>query len=184
MRDDIVTLGYARKPARVSAVARWSEPVALAAFVLLVVAFVVPALWPPKCRGVKRQLAAAAVGPNSPISSAVNMFEFDTGRLPNKLTELVNRPNDVRTAIKWGGPYMCSSRGLLDPWRRPYQYRLRIKPGGLGYALWSMGKDGVAGTKDDIKSGDDARRRTLAGPAAAATVGSLDISCTLPPSCP
>jgi general secretion pathway protein G len=99
----------------------------------------------------------AAVGPNAPLATSIDMFEFDTGRLPNKLDELVTRPDDVRIANQWGGPYIRSGRGLLDPWGRPYRYGPPNRRCQSSFALWSMGPDGSSGTADDIANWDDDR---------------------------
>jgi hypothetical protein len=42
-------------------------------------------------------------------------------------------------------------RSPLDPWDRPYQYRLEVVDGGETQPVVScMGRDGVAGTEDDL----------------------------------
>lgn len=50
----------------------------------------------------------------------------------------------------WQGPYLETSRELLDPWKNDYRY---VSPGGHNpdsYDLWSNGPDGLFGTADDV----------------------------------
>lgn len=70
------------------------------------------------------------------LSMAVDEFYLDTGRAPNSLRELVERPSNARN---WNGPYVNASN-LNDPWDRPYEYRY---PGRhRGYDIFSPGVDG------------------------------------------
>jgi general secretion pathway protein G len=57
------------------------------------------------------------------LSSAVDAFMLDVGRLPTQsegLKALVTAPSD---AASWDGPYIKKSASLIDPWGRPYLYR-------------------------------------------------------------
>lgn len=76
------------------------------------------------------------------LEKALDQYRLDTGRYPGMdagLDALVNRPQNEP---KWNGPYLRKAVPL-DPWGRPYQYRV---PGEKGdYDLISFGKDGSAG---------------------------------------
>ena len=75
------------------------------------------------------------------IEKAVEMFNYDYGRLPESLDDLVNRPADVPEE-EWNPPAL-KAKDLLDPWGREYLY---VSPGEHGpYDLSSFGADGVAG---------------------------------------
>ncbi|HVL34600.1 MAG TPA: type II secretion system major pseudopilin GspG [Burkholderiales bacterium] len=76
------------------------------------------------------------------LEKALDQYRLDTGRYPSAelgLAALVERP---ASEPKWAGPYLRRSVPL-DPWGRPYVYRL---PGEKGdFDLLSYGKDGRAG---------------------------------------
>ena len=74
-----------------------------------------------------------------------------TGGYPKSgdLEALVNQPSNV---TNWRGPYLKSIP--LDPWGNPYTYDYPGKHNPNGYDLLSNGKDGRAGTDDDINNWD------------------------------
>jgi general secretion pathway protein G len=76
------------------------------------------------------------------LGKAVDQYRLDTGHFPSAeigLSALVLRPANEP---KWAGPYLRSDVPL-DPWGRPYVYRM---PGDRGdYDLVSYGKDGQPG---------------------------------------
>ena len=77
----------------------------------------------------------------SVIEQAVSMFQYDYGRFPQTLDELVNQPADI-DAQKWNPPTL-KAKDLLDPWDRTFGYRV---PGNNGlFDLYSLGADGVEG---------------------------------------
>jgi general secretion pathway protein G len=76
------------------------------------------------------------------LEKALDQYRLDTGHYPSAelgLDALINRPaNEPR----WNGPYL-RKRVPLDPWGRPYLYRI---PGEKGeFDLVSYGKDGQPG---------------------------------------
>jgi general secretion pathway protein G len=77
---------------------------------------------------------------------ALASYRLDVGSFPSNeegLNALVQKPS---TAAKWNGPYL-SKAVPLDPWGRPYIYRV---PGPRGdYDLLSYGKDGQPGGTGD-----------------------------------
>jgi len=122
----------------------------------LLAAFVVPAV---TAQGLRAQikLAEAAVGDNSPLSTGVDGFKFDTGQWPEELKYLVDKPDDDDIAEKWGGPYIKSLKGLNDPWGREYEYEAPGDHNENSYDIWSLGPDGVDGNEDDIVNWEDDR---------------------------
>ena len=84
------------------------------------------------------------------LGGAVDRFEIDTGRLPTAaegLGALRDRPPRL---VRWRGPYI-KRYPVLDPWGRPYVYRVGVPGGGRQeFQVFSLGPDGKQGTADDI----------------------------------
>jgi general secretion pathway protein G len=83
------------------------------------------------------------------LEKALDQFRLDTGRYPNTeqgLAALVARPSD---APRWDGPYLRKAVPL-DPWGRPYVYRLAAA-GGADFELLSYGRDGQPGGSGDAE---------------------------------
>jgi general secretion pathway protein G len=81
------------------------------------------------------------------LSSAVDAFLLDVGRVPTDsegLQALLTQPSD---AASWDGPYTKKSASLIDPWGRPYLYR---SPGRHGdYDIYTLGADQREGGEGD-----------------------------------
>lgn len=80
-------------------------------------------------------------------------YRMDLGSFPSQaqgLSALELPPADKALAAKWQGPYIDSSKELLDPWKQPYHYRFPGLHNPQGYDVWSSGPDGQSGTADDI----------------------------------
>lgn len=77
------------------------------------------------------------------LESNLDLFRLDVGRYPSQqegLAALVERPPG---AERWNGPYVKKREMLLDPWGRPYLYRV---PGEHGeYDLYTLGADNAPG---------------------------------------
>lgn len=76
------------------------------------------------------------------LSSAVEAFQSDVGRLPTQregLTALIREPGGVEG---WAGPY-ARSTSLKDPWGRPVMYSVDV--GGQTFLVQSLGADGKVG---------------------------------------
>ena len=80
------------------------------------------------------------------LSKALDQYRLDTGHYPSTeqgLAALNAAPSDE---AKWQGPYLQKAVPD-DPWGRSYLYQY---PGEHGeYDIWSLGKDGRAGGKDE-----------------------------------
>ncbi len=83
------------------------------------------------------------------LSSALELFRLDVGRYPTQaegLGALVTAPS---AAGGWNGPYMPKAQALIDPWTRPYLYRV---PGRHGEAdVYSLGSDNAEGGSGEAK---------------------------------
>jgi general secretion pathway protein G len=77
------------------------------------------------------------------LSAGLDFYHVDLGHFPTQeqgLKALLERPENEP---KWDGPYVKRDASLLDPWGRPYLYRV---PGQHGaYDLYSLGADGKEG---------------------------------------
>jgi general secretion pathway protein G len=79
----------------------------------------------------------------SSISTALELYALDNGGFPPQpigLSGLVTQPTNTP---RWKGPYLKRAEGLLDPWGRPYQYRM---PGRSGQPdVFTLGRDNAPG---------------------------------------
>lgn len=76
------------------------------------------------------------------IESALILFFGDTGNVPARLKDLVEKPGTAG----WQGPYLAAGTNFMDPYGRPYQYRRKKTPGGKEYIeLSTFGLIGAAG---------------------------------------
>jgi general secretion pathway protein G len=74
------------------------------------------------------------------ISTGVDLYRLEVGKLPPDLDALVSRPSGVE---RWNGPYLRKKSVPKDPWGNPFQYRV---PGEHGdFDLYSLGADGLEG---------------------------------------
>jgi general secretion pathway protein G len=85
------------------------------------------------------------------IDTPLLTYKMNTGSYPTTeqgLQSLITAPEGVSG---WKGPYLTTADVPKDPWGHPYQYEYpsqKVTTG--GYAVWSMGPDGMNGTADDI----------------------------------
>jgi general secretion pathway protein G len=77
------------------------------------------------------------------ISTALDTYALDNGGYPPPqvgLNALVQQPQGT---MRWSGPYLTKAEGLIDPWGRPYQYRV---PGRTGaFDVFTLGRDNAPG---------------------------------------
>ena len=78
----------------------------------------------------------------SGISTAIKLYEVDTGRFPPSLQSLVSSDG----APNWSGPYV-DAEALLDPWGVEFTYS---SSGGARFKVSSAGPDMAHGGGDDI----------------------------------
>ena len=79
------------------------------------------------------------------IKTALDAFEVDNGIYPKNVQDLLQQPNGT---TNWHGPYL--DKLPVDPWGSKYIYEYPGKHNTNAYDLFSVGKDGKAGTGDDI----------------------------------
>ena len=82
--------------------------------------------------------------------TTLSLYELDTGAYPTTeqgLQVLVARPANNPN---WKGPYVDSGKIKNDPWSHPYMYRYPGMRNPTGFDLYSLGRDGMENTDDDI----------------------------------
>lgn len=83
------------------------------------------------------------------IAGALQIFKLDAGRYPSQEEGLIALQQAPTGAGGWNGPYLARQTKFLDPWGRPYLYRLPVQ--GADFEIQSLGADGREGG-----SGEDA----------------------------
>ncbi len=97
-------------------------------------------------RGEEARVQAARADINGGIAAALDMYELDNGKYPEKLDDLVKDPGSVKN---WRGPYV--KKGLpKDPWGTAYVYKNPGSQNTTMYDLYSPGPDGADNTEDDV----------------------------------
>ncbi|HPF38901.1 MAG TPA: type II secretion system protein GspG [Phycisphaerae bacterium] len=98
------------------------------------------------------------INPNGSLAQGIDLFHLNMGRLPRSLDELLRINDDDPARAAWTGPYVKDAAMLLDPWRRPYRYRIVGPLTRRDYLLWSAGPNGIDESSDgDHDFGDDLR---------------------------
>ena len=88
------------------------------------------------------QVAAARAGVGA-VSTAIDLYETDNGKLPESLQNLITKGSEPNR----NGAYIRKAEGLKDPWGVEYQF---TKQGNV-YTVASAGPDGSFGSADDVK---------------------------------
>lgn len=112
----------------------------------------------PKFTGRAEQAMAAAARADIMVNipTALDLYELDNGFYPTTeqgLAALRIQPTTSPLPAKWNGPYI--RRKPIDPWGNPYHYESPGIHNPTGYDLYSFGKDGVEGGKDDINNWEE-----------------------------
>jgi general secretion pathway protein G len=73
----------------------------------------------------------------------VELYALDNGGYPSQQVGLNGLMQPPPGAVRWAGPYLKKAEGLIDPWGRPYQYRV---PGRNGsFEIFTLGRDNTPG---------------------------------------
>ena|ERR1039457_1425484 len=102
-------------------------------------------------RSEDAKIAIAQSDINSNIALALKLYETDNGFYPTTeqgLAALITRSTTNPMPLNWKGPYL--ERNSIDPWKNPYQYKCPGTHNSASYDLYSLGKDGVEGSADNI----------------------------------
>ena len=102
-------------------------------------------------RSEQARIAIAQADVNSNIGMALKLYELDNRNFPTTgqgLKALISKPSTTPGAVNWNGPYL--EKDPRDSWGNPYQYKCPGVHNPEGYDLYSLGKDGMEGTEDDV----------------------------------
>lgn len=77
------------------------------------------------------------------ISSALELYALDNGGFPAQQVGLGALMQAPAGAPRWSGPYLKKAEGLVDPWGRPYQYRIPGKA--QPFEIFTLGRDNAPG---------------------------------------
>lgn len=112
--------------------------------VLAIIALLATLVAPRVVGYLGRAKSDIAVSQLSSLVSSLELYAIDQGgEYPSAelgLRALVEAPVGVDT---WTGPYLRDVDGLIDPWDRPYLYRLNQD--NTQFVVFTLGKDGVEG---------------------------------------
>ena len=96
-------------------------------------------------RSEEARIAATKTDIEANLSLALDLYEMDNGVYPKSLESLTTKTSE---AANWKGPYI--KKKPLDAWGRDYVYQAPGVHNSTSYDLYSWGRDGQAGTGDDI----------------------------------
>lgn len=108
-------------------------------------------------RGEQAKVGAARADIDANISTALDLYEIDSGKYPTTelgLQALLVRPNTQESA-KWHGPYLKKKTLPKDPWGREYVYVFPGTHNTDSFDLSSLGPDGVESADDIVNWGDN-----------------------------
>lgn len=115
--------------------------------VLLILALLASIAAPRVTKYLRKAKSEAASIQVHALTAAVDSFQLDTGRFPTNeegLKALVDRPNNT---TNWDGPYIVKRDSLIDPWGKPYLYKI---PGrSAEYDVYTLGSDQKEGGEGD-----------------------------------
>jgi general secretion pathway protein G len=82
------------------------------------------------------------------INTALELYYMENGSYPSTNAGLKALVETTPEAPRWNGPYLKKAKTLLDPWGRPYQYRVSNGE----YEVYSLGSNGKAARLDQDNS--------------------------------
>jgi len=106
-------------------------------------------------RSEQARQAAASADIEANIATALDLYELDCGQYPTTeqgLPALITKPSSSPIPEEWRGPYL--KKQPVDPWGRPYIYKLPGEHNVGDYDLASWGRDGAEGGGDDVVNWD------------------------------
>lgn len=81
------------------------------------------------------------------LAASLDLFYLDNGRYPSSSEGLAALITRAPSAERWNGPYLQQAAVPVDPWERPYEYKV---PGErTPYEIVSLGADGREGGTGD-----------------------------------
>jgi len=104
-------------------------------------------------RSEDAKIAIAQADISSNIAMGLKLYDLDNGNYPTTeqgLAALITKSSSSPVPLNWKGPYLENKP--VDPWKNPYQYKCPGAHNPSTYDLYSLGKDGLEGTADDVKN--------------------------------
>jgi general secretion pathway protein G len=92
------------------------------------------------------------IGEFNALAASLKTYKLNAGFYPTTqqgLEALVHKPDTNPIPGRWT---KIADRVPTDPWNNPYQYRKLPEDDERIFELFSAGKDGLLGTKDDLSS--------------------------------
>lgn len=102
-------------------------------------------------RAEQAKVAVAQSDISANMATALKLYQLDNGNFPateQALEALITKSASEPVPSNWNGPYL--ERNPIDPWGNPYKYKCPGANNKNTYDLYSMGKDGIEGTEDDV----------------------------------
>ena len=102
-------------------------------------------------RTEQAKISVAQSDINANMSTALKLYQLDNGNFPSTeqgLNALLTKPSTEPVPNNWNGPYL--EKAPIDPWGNTYRYKSPGSNNKTGYDLYSLGKDGLEGTEDDV----------------------------------
>jgi general secretion pathway protein G len=121
------------------------EMLVVLGIIALLMALVAPQVM--KYLGSAKSQTAAAQLKN--IESALELYYLDNGEYPSAEQGIAALNVQPAGVTLWRGPYIKQKIGLIDPWGKPYVYRVPSEHG--AFDLFSLGKDGAEGGEGESK---------------------------------
>lgn len=109
--------------------------------VMVVMSLIAAAITPQVMGRLDRSKVRAANLQLQTLGTSLDMYKIDTGRYPTDregLQALMLKPDSAEV---WDGPYVKTSRSIVDSWDNPFIYKVV----GSRYELTTFGADGVTG---------------------------------------
>lgn len=79
----------------------------------------------------------------SAVATALELYALDNGGYPRPEAGLRALMEPPAGSARWRGPYLVKAEGLVDPWGRPYLYRV---PGrNRAFEVYTLGRDNAPG---------------------------------------
>lgn len=111
--------------------------------VLGIIALLATVVTPQVMRYMGQARTEAARIQLSAITTAMELYALDNGGYPSQQAGLAALVRSQSGAPRWRGPYLKKPEGLIDPWGRPYGYRI---PGRQSaYEIFTLGRDNATG---------------------------------------
>ena len=101
----------------------------------------IPAYWAFAERAKKRATRTTLTN----IQQQIQMFKSDTGKYPQKLSDLVDKPSGA-LGKEWEGPYF--KKEPRDGWKQEFEYK-RTPGGKHSFDLYSYGKGGPEDSSEE-----------------------------------